>query len=146
MFTSALQLPAGCRRYVAAAACCLASAVFRAQAPRHVAELTVPPVLPTPACFFLQGAENMLRRLRVAWLVLPSVRQVLGMWRHSFNFVPLTLLYVHFCSATSCGVSKICCSGYLRRDSCCRRYANSQAYCTTLLRLLCILYFLLSGC
>ncbi|WIA11049.1 hypothetical protein OEZ85_011201 [Tetradesmus obliquus] len=38
-----------------------------------------------------QGVEDMLRRLRVAWLVLPSVKQVLGMWRHSFNFMPLTL-------------------------------------------------------
>jgi hypothetical protein len=33
----------------------------------------------------------MLRQLQVAWLVLPSIRSVLPMWRYSFSFMPLTL-------------------------------------------------------
>jgi hypothetical protein len=115
--TSTLRVIAGLKRHAASTACGLASAAFihfHTPSAAHVAQCLMlhnsplSPVLPTPMCWFLQGVEDMLQRLRVAWLVLPSVRQVLGMWCHSFN-LPLMLLYVHFCSATSCRVSKICC-------------------------------------
>lgn len=39
----------------------------------------------------LQGVEALLRQLCVRWLVLPSIRTVLPMWRYSFSFIPLTL-------------------------------------------------------
>jgi hypothetical protein len=39
----------------------------------------------------MQGVEGLLRQLSVRWLVLPSIRTVLPMWRYSFNFIPLTL-------------------------------------------------------
>jgi hypothetical protein len=38
-----------------------------------------------------QGVEALLRQLCVRWLVLPSIRTVLPMWRYSFSFIPLTL-------------------------------------------------------
>lgn len=53
--------------------------------------------LQQPCCLFpcysicMQGVEGLLRQLSVRWLVLPSIRTVLPMWRYSFNFIPLTL-------------------------------------------------------
>jgi hypothetical protein len=41
--------------------------------------------------FMAQGVEALLRQLCVRWLVLPSIRTVLPMWRYSFSFIPLTL-------------------------------------------------------
>lgn len=39
----------------------------------------------------MQGVEALLRQLHVRWLVLPSIKSVLAMWRYSFSFIPLTL-------------------------------------------------------
>eukprot|EP00775_Hariotina_reticulata_P009984 gene9984-10139_t len=39
----------------------------------------------------MKGVEDMLRQLRVCWLVIPSIRSVLPMWRYKLNFIPLTL-------------------------------------------------------
>jgi len=38
-----------------------------------------------------QGVDALLRQLHVRWLVLPSIKSVLAMWRYSFSFIPLTL-------------------------------------------------------
>ena len=38
----------------------------------------------------LQVVEDMLRGLKVGWLVVPSVKSLVGMWMHKFCFLDLT--------------------------------------------------------
>lgn len=38
-----------------------------------------------------QAVEDLLRRLNVQWLVLPSINSVLPMWTGKFHFIPLTI-------------------------------------------------------
>ena len=35
--------------------------------------------------------EDILRGLRVHWLVVPSVKSLVGMWMRKFNFLDLTV-------------------------------------------------------
>lgn len=38
-----------------------------------------------------QAVESQLATLGVQYMIVPSMRQLLGMWRDKFGFVPLTL-------------------------------------------------------
>jgi hypothetical protein len=58
---------------------------------KHTGYLIQPIALTACGCLSLQGVEALLRKLCVRWLVLPSIRSVLAMWRYSFSFIPLTL-------------------------------------------------------
>ncbi|KAF8068248.1 yippee-like protein [Scenedesmus sp. PABB004] len=71
------------------------ASALRGSAAHHHARVSRPPsrcaVPPPPPPRGPQGVEDMLRALRVRWLVLPSIRAVLPMWRYNFSFMPLTL-------------------------------------------------------
>lgn len=53
---------------------------------------------PDPTSHFsshIQALEELLRGMKVQWMVLPSIRSLLTMWRTKFRFQPLTLEEQH---------------------------------------------------